>query len=365
MPGTPIFTDAEVAAWDKKTKDAMNHVAGDKVYRPEGPNPYNESGCRRRDAVGRAFRVEQLRRMRARPDDILNLILVAFHEKGTDTLTWEDVFVHGLPDRISKADTPETRKHVHTVLDALHHMPLSWGMSAALRFFRGTGKQGKPPWSDKVGAGVLGKNYGWKQFEADWFMHLFYGWPLTDLFLKDDSPDCYGEEAHEIEEEGGNRWAATHKERDDDFIDSLMELLKGRGLAEAIIQPDIPKPKPRKVKVFKPGDRITTRTVRDLPAGSHFRWIHLERAYRGEDRVTEHFTYDGVYLSKMGHGDYAVRPVMESTAFEAQECSGSRVFAQAEYLGPWEGPVLEVEAAQWKTSKRKKTTNGWDDKAIW
>lgn len=361
-----LFTPEETAEWERKRKKALEHVDGDKVYRPDGPNPYNESARRRVDAVMRTFEVEKLRRIRARPESVTDCLLVAFHEKGTEPLTWEDVFIHGLPDRIDKANTPETRKHVHAVLGSLLHIPLSWGMSAATRFFRGTGKQGKPPWSDKPGAGILSKDYGWKGYEADWFMRFFYAWPFTDLFLKDDSPDCYGEEAAEIEEEGGDRWAATRKERDDDFIQSLLDILEKRGLADEIDKPDIPKPKPRKVKVFKPGSRIMTNTVRDLPEGSHFRFsIHLKemknRGEEGEKKITRHYAFEAVYKGRVKPGLYEVHPIVSGVATGLTHVP-RRAFDDAEYVGPWEGSIEEDFIAK---RYEVKGWSSWEYRWVW
>lgn len=373
----PLFTAEDLAEWNARYDEAKTPRDTDEFPYPN--RQYNASLQARVSAHHQAFKMERLRRIAARPEDVANLLLVAFHEKGTTPLSWDEAF-GGLGERLTAADTPETRKHVHAVLTALKTVPRSWAKSAATRFFRGTGAQGKPPWSNKPGAGVLSKDYDWKQYQAEWFMEFFYTGHFCDLFFPDDSPDCYGAEAYEIDEAGGNRFAATRKERDDEFFDALIGVLEARGLAQVIDKPDIPQPKPHKAKVFQPGDKVTTKNVRDLPSGSHIRFtLHLSgragpRGAEGHD-VTRHYVLEGVYVERKKPGLYEIRPLVAPGVVVSPVLVNKWAFADAEYIGPWGGQTLDgVEVKRyevegwyswdvrwaWKPVSRT-TTQGKDD----
>lgn len=365
--GAPLFSTAEMAAWEAKKTAARIHRPEDVVFRADSPNPYYQSVYDRLRAIESAWEVERLRRIRSRSDDLLNLLLVAFHERGSQAITWEDVYEGGLGDRLSAANTPEVRKHVHTVLRGLKSVPRSWAKSATTRFFRGIGKQGEPPWSEKPGAGVLSKDYGWRTFEAEWYVEFFYREPLNGVFFTDDSVNPYSEEGHEIDEEGGNRFAATTKSRDDEFFDTLISILEARGLAPDIDKPNIPPPKPHKAKVFAPGDVITSRNLRDLPKNAHVRWVVVEYADGYMARNTTEFeaterTYEFV-LDDREPGHLQVRYVMQGKAFNPQKMSSSDLYkttsyrhneVQATYLGQWDGEVLDVEVKGWKPKSTRK-----------
>lgn len=384
MPG-PIFTPEEIAAWDAKEEAAKVWQDTDEVYHKDSPRPYNRSVGMRVNEVHRARRWDWIRKVRARPEDVLALYLVALNERGAQPIGVDDVFDGKLEDRVKAADTPENRKLMHTVLQGLKGVPLSWARSATTRFFRGIGKQAKEPWASKPGAGVLGTAYGWKTRESEWFIGLFYGqfgaWgygaSLGDLFFTDDSPDCYGEDAEDIYDEGGDPWAATRKERDTSFIDALLEILDERGLADEIDKPKAKKPKPRKVKVWKPGDKVTSRNLRDLPKGAHLQWTVAEypNAYLARDK------YDTVWNAKLriremvvearDVGKVFVRPVLEGRAFAPRNLSSTALYKEdwdcpepeTIYLGMWEGDVIDVQIDRnaWKpktkTAKRKTVPN--------
>ena len=252
-------------------------------------------------------------------------------------------------------------------------MPRSWAKSATTRFFRGIGKQAKEPWASKPGAGVLGTDYGWKTRESEWFIGLFYGYwygiSIADLFFSDDSPDCYGEDAAEIRDEGGNPFAATRKERDTSFIDTLLEILEKRGLADDIAAPAEKVPKPRKVKEFKPGDVITSRNLRDLPEGAHLRWTfadyphgHMARGNYDTIWTATLNTFEMVLVGR-GTGYAQVRPIVDGRAFGVLDISSSKLYKEdwdwcepvAEYLGQWDGEVIDVQIDRkaWKPKKSK------------
>lgn len=363
----PLFTVEEMASWEARKVDARVELPGDEVFHRGSPRPYNKSASDRAQAVDQAWRVERLRRIRGRPEDLLDMLLVAFREKGSMPITLEAVYT-GLGDRLKAADTAEIRKHIHTVLRGLKAIPRSWAKSATTRFFRGIGKQGEKPWAEKPGAGVLSKDYGWKTFEAEWFVGLFYQGPMSGVFFADDSVDPYSEEGREVDEDGGNRFAATTKSRDDEFFDTLISILETRGLAADIDKPDIPAPKPHKVKVFKTGDVINAKNLRDLPAGSLVRLVVVTypSGFRGPtspvEFEAEECTYDLVLVEREP-GELRVRPVMQGKAFASRQMTSTSLYrasyerneVTATYIEPWAGEVLDVEIARdgWKPKKRK------------
>jgi len=368
MP-SPLFSPEEMFSWDQKRTEAKIERVGDTIYHPDSPNPHNASARTRVYRVGHSFTLTKLNRMADRPEAIVNGLLIWFHHKGTEPVTWEDFFERVVDPRLTVADNPTSRKLLHTVLSGLSKIPRSWGKSAAVRFFRGTGKQAtmglKYP-----GLGVLGKEYDWKQREAEAMLSPFYYGLFSKLFMEDDSPDSYGEEASEIEEEGGNRWAATRKERDDEFFKTLLGILEARGLDPDVEKPVLKAPKPRKAKIFKPGDTIQARNVRDLPSGTHFRWTHKKRdTTRGTvdkpgKRVTRVRTYEGVYVARNKPGSYTLRPVMDDVAFGPKKDCGSHVWDEAEYIGTWSGTTVAAEVKEWKPLKENRI-DGWLKEASW
>lgn len=362
-----LFTEKEMETWAAKKKEAQQDQPSDEIFHRDSPHPYNKSAWNRLQMIDNAWRVERLRRIRSRPDDVLNFLVVAFHERGSQPITWEDTFGKGFGDRLTQADTPQVRRHLHDVLEGLRVVPRSWATSATTRFFRGIGKQGEKPWSEKPGAGVLSKEHGWKTFEADWFVGLFYNSLMAGVFFTDDSIDPYGEEGREVLEEGGNRFAVTSNIRDDAFFDDLINRLAARGLAVDIVKPEVVPPKPRKVKVFQTGDVITEKNLRDLPTNSHLQWtvVQYPGGYRGQQPEifeAEERTYELVVLERET-GILKTRPVMSGKAFSPQEIVSSSLYKKrydknevtATYLGPWTGETLDVEVARWTPKTRKVT----------
>ncbi len=354
--GAPLLTAADMADWDAKKAAAGQGRDGDEIYHPASPTPYNKSASDRVSAVSAAWRVERLRRIRARPSDLLDGLLVAFSERGKDVLLLEDVFEGKLGERLAIADNPENRRHLHTILQGLRVVPRSWAKSATTRFFRGNGKQGDGAWATKPGAGVLSKDYGWTGFEAEWFISLFYNSLLAGVFFTDDSVDLSSAEAHEIEADGGNRFAATRKDRDDEFFDALIGVLEARGMAAGIEVPHRDPPKVRKPRVFKVGDVITASNLRDLPDGaivemslveypSGAHWQKPAAAFEAEVHI-----YECVLAGRDKKSLY-LRPIVSGIAFAPRPMSpGSlhrkggtgRDEVQSVYKGQHTGPVIEA-----------------------
>ena len=85
-----LFTPEELADWEARLAEAKKPRDTDEFPYPN--RRYNASLQKRVSAHHKAFRMEQLRRIEARPGDVVNLLLVAFHEKGTNTITFEEAF---------------------------------------------------------------------------------------------------------------------------------------------------------------------------------------------------------------------------------------------------------------------------------
>ena len=371
--GSPLMTPEEIAEWDAKATAAKVWRDTDDVMRPEGPRPYNKTVNGRVYEVERARRWAWLAKMRARPEDILSILLIAFYEKGSDPIHYSDVFEGNVDDRLKVADNPTTRAHVHAVLSGLQIVPRSWATSATTRFFRGIGKQGKAPWSEKPGAGILSKDHGWTTTQASWFIGFFFGhrWggvSIGDLFTTDDSPDCYGEEAGEVYDEGGNPFAATRVERDEDFYASLTGILEARGLGD-IPQAQVKVAKPRKVKVWDIGDKVTSRNLRDLPENAILEWRRVEKQWDrklGPDCYTLTTRwYRLVFCGRPETGKIYMRPVVKDVAFGKKRTRSTAFYkeggwrdieVEATYQGLWDGQVMDVEITDkaWKVSKRSK-----------
>ena len=189
-------------------------------------------------------------------------------------------------------------------------------------------------------------------------IQCMYCWPVGDLIMPDDSVDPYTEEGHEIDAEGGERFAATRKERDSDMLATLRGILEARGLGPELVMATPMPAKKRKPKTFKKGDKITSRMVRDVPEGSHFTWQFIRRQRNksgnmGERRVT----FDAVYLKRVKPGVHVIRPIQEGVAFASKEMHahllGGKIFDDATFVGPWTGKIMEVEVMGIKPTTEK------------
>lgn len=372
MPGTPLFSAEEEAEWEARRQDALRERPGDDVHVRSDGSKYNSSTWPRTRQVARSKKIARRNKMRARPEDILAVLLVGFQEKGSVSMSPEEIWETGLGDRLKAANTPENRRHVYEIIQGLQQVPRSWATSATTRFFRGTGKQAKPPWSEKPGAGLLSKDYGWTTDQTNWYVSLFYNSYFFDgIFFSDDSPDPYGAEGREVEEEGGDRWAATTKERDDSLFTSLLKLLEEQGLADAVPKPKVKKVKPRKAKTWKIGDKINSRNLRDLPQGALIKLEHGDYpwGWRKEEKFTAKIKVREMVFEGRETGTIKVRPVVEGRAFGKIDFSSSLLYKQdwqipeavATYEGQWEGETInvKVDKSSWgKTFKRIRYVTG-------
>jgi hypothetical protein len=342
-----LFTDAEVAEWERREREAYAERPGD---------TWN-SRWKRKSAISVSYRNEKLARMRARPERVLRAIVTHAGERARVGVTsdelWGDESL--LAERYLRANTPETRWLVRTMLSALLVVPRSWALSATTRFFRGIGKQKDAKYP---GAGLFSADRGWTEREVGALVAMFYSGEVGALFMEDVSVDSYGEDGHEVMEDGGNRFAATRKDRSDGFIRDLIDRLDAEGVVAPVV-PAKPEPKPRKARTFAPGDVVTRTNLRDLPAGSHLRMVVVvyDYGHGAQEFGAQESTFEMVFVSRET-GTAQMRPVMAGKAFASRLFPSSNLYAEGynhnevttTYLGPWAGEVLEVEIARehWK-----------------
>lgn len=241
-------------------------------------------------------------------------------------------------------DTPATRRALYTILRALTEIPKNWATSAFVRHLRGIGKQRG---SKYHGAGTLGADYGWTEREVS---------GICGILTQADQRYCqvlmsYADVAKEIEETDPDyeivdqvtaEYIATRAERDVEFLHRLCEMLEARGLAP-VPEPAAKRPtKPRKVKQFKSGDLIRSRTLRDLPLPAHVRVV-IEKQHDGSNQWLG-ATMDLVVAALQNGGSYdafvvdtkgtrAYRPNLGWDLESKEWLDG------ATYLGPWTGEL--------------------------
>lgn len=316
----PFFTEREQKSWAEKKKRANKELPTD--------NSRMDSFYRLQE-VRNQLKGEKLRRILSRPEDVAHILLVALDQRKKAFLS-ESVFYESYEKQIQKADTEKNRRILWTTLEALKHIPLSWGKTATVRFFRANGVQGKEPYCNRVGSNLFGKEQGWTARDATSFVGSFYNGILGEAFMYDMSLDPYSEEARSLEKDGGNRWAQTSKERNEEFIEAIQEILKEKGLGSEI---SITSPKKT---TFEAGDFISKRTAKDLPKGSVFEWKRKGK------------TFTGVFVKKVGSG-YEVQPIVEGKVF-APKSSSSHIFEEALFKGTVKDFDLEsLESIEIKT----------------
>lgn len=338
-----LFSAEELAEWDASLEQAREVLPSDEVR-----GRWNEAREVRIRAFSQRWNLAVLQKLVLRPDLPLIYLLARVAYRGNGPFDFSH-FVETLRDfrfddpstyldRLQPALDPENIRLCHTLLTAMKHVPQSWAASALTRFFRKTGPQGQEPWASRVGSGALSASQGWVQQETFSVANALYDFPIGDLIMVDLSPDPWGEIADEIADEGGEPFAATTKERNIAMIDTFLALLDPLDMAPApIVAPPIVKP-----KNWKQGDRVTAQNVIRLPSGSHV--CFKQKGYVRGKPVDE--TRDMVYLERKGRGKYLIRPIVKGTAFASVEAS-SGIFNEAIYMGPWEGPILEVEV-KWR-----------------
>ena len=276
----PLLTVEEDAVWDQRQRQ------GDYTHKANTQRMRNNLICQR---------------AQARPEPYLNGLIMLVGSRLTFGPTEiPQCYTDKVDSQWAVYDSPEARWWLDKVLEGLTHMPRSYAMSAATRYFRGIGKQAK---LDKPGVGLLSTTNGWKNAEVDTLMRLIMGmtWDsytiaLGAVLLKTEDIGRYSDAAQGYsEEEVDELWetdaihSATRVERDDEFIAKLRGMLAERGMTPATLNTNPKKaPKPRKTHIFVKGEAIKSRHVRDLVEGTiiqkpdgqyHPSWMKVGKQY--------------------------------------------------------------------------------------
>ncbi len=206
-------------------------------------------------------------------------------------------------------NTPENRRVLHTLLQALIECPRTWARSAVQRHLRGTGKQKETKYT---GNGVFGTGSGWKEDETTLVMKVLMG-TTNDRGLNISTADVlcmYVEGFEDLNEEAweaaGQAWengkdvnpfAVTQTKRNVRFLKNLSTTLEHMGLGPEMARPAPKVKKTRKAKTFKVGDKVTTRNMRDVPVGGR---VEVTQKARTEGRLSwvKTFTFLGRVTEK-------------------------------------------------------------------
>lgn len=337
-----LFSDTETAAFKQALAD---HDAKGR----DTTRPWNEHWAER-DAIVRSQIVQIVRRAQARAQEYLSALLILVGSRGAVYLDFYQAFAQSDSDAVRELleqhDTPESRRALYTILRALTQIPRSWATSATIRFLRGTGKQKGASYH---GAGMFAASYGWKTREVKAVAEIMTGNILYSQVLmsyadveqevRDADPD-FEVIDHDVTFKG------TRVDRDKEFINTLCEMLEARGLAP-VPTPAATKPKKvRKPKVFKSGDVIRKRTLRDLPLPAHVR-IPIER-YDEESGQWLAATMEQV-VTYLIDGGYYGRALVKPGTTKAYS-KGSILDKErkdwldgAIYLGPWKSDIVKKD----------------------
>ena len=289
MAFVPLMHQTEKDKWDNKIKQA-------RVRRHDQD----------RDTWKRGQRVVAQRRARIialakeRPYEYLaNLITIVSSRGAAGQPDLEGAYVDFDPDEVDTYNTPEGRWWTDKFLEAVANMPTTYAVSAARRYLKGNGKQAK---LTTPGVGLMSVNNGWKGKEVDLVTAMFFdttfGAPCYDPeYIGEHSDADLDEDQREELWESGAAYSAMRCEKDKDFIQELRDILATMEMKAPNITPPKPK-KPRKIKVFKVGDKVTKRNARDLPVGAVIGFVGKPNKWRcgDADVPKSHKNYWGEHI---------------------------------------------------------------------
>lgn len=300
------------------------------------------------DNIRKSYQLIIVRRAQERAEEYLNALILLVGSRGTSFVEFDNAFSPDDPEAYKRAldkyNTPEARRNLHTMLKSFTEIPKSWGPSATIRFWRGNGKQKE---SKYYGAGMFGVNYGWKQAEVD-----FIGKILTDRSEYAEVLMSYADVAEEIHEadpdfeivDYGTQFAAIRVERDTTFINKLLKLLEDKGLG-AIPVPTPPKPKKeRKVKVFKSGDRISEKTLRDLPLPAHVKiriWKYEDTDKERKNKIITDLDAIVTAMNNSGYFSLALIKPGTKNAYPFRNYERKQNLIGASFIGKWTGSIAK------------------------
>ena len=263
----PLLTTDEVLYWDTTLREARVKRATD-----TGIADYYRSV-----RVTEMRALDKCQKAQKRPTEYLNALICLVGSRGTrGAVSLEAVYTDELNDLWVQFDSPEARWWVDQILAGLAEIPRSYAKSAAIRYFKGVGKQ---KGMTKAGAGMFSVENGWKSRELEVVVGTIYDSEFGAPLLQHDSIDPYGAEARQAVEDAWdqgrrdvNRFAMTHLNYDVAFIEALRILLATRGMKAPALgtNPKLP-PKPRKEKKWAVGDVMRAKYGPDLPKGAKLR----------------------------------------------------------------------------------------------
>lgn len=335
-----LFTKNELEEFQKELSDLETKHNKNSI-------PWREY-WEQREAIQRAHLIKKVGRVQERAEEFLNALIILVGYQGERYIDFEHAFavsdVPELKELLTTHDTPENRRALYTILRALTEIPKTWATSAFVRFLRGTGKQKGAKYH---GAGMLGTDYGWKTKNITAICGIITGnnSPYSQVLMS------YADVEEEIHEEDPDfevhdhdvTFKATRVERDIEFLNQLCDMLEQRGLA------DIPKArekgpkKERKVKVFKPGDKIRKGTIRDLPLPAHVR-IDIDKHDKASDQWVE-AQLDWVVVA-LGQGYFRCLYIgKDGKAYQPHIFNDKRkeLLEGATFVGSWEGESTKKE----------------------
>lgn len=339
----PLFTKKELVA----------HEAALTAHEKEHNRTKSDWGTywAERENLVKAHQLVGIKRAQARAREYLDGLLVLVGSRGQEYLRFEHAFASSddpkIKKKIAECNTPEARRTLYTILKALTEIPHSWATSAFTRFLRGNGKQRGAKFH---GAGLLAVEYGWKGNEVeaickpitsdrDPYSRVLMSYvDLTEVEreVKEKEPDY---------EVGTDLRFAACARRDKEFLQKLCGMLEAEGLAD-IAAPVLKEPPgPHVPKVFKAGDIIRRKDLRDLPLPAHVR-IPVERLPTGMswsdskpgdwtmstiDQVVQHIGNQGNYtFASIGNDP-------NTAHIESFNWKDKSWLDGATYVGPWKG----------------------------
>ncbi|MDO8493544.1 MAG: hypothetical protein Q7S19_03320 [bacterium] len=299
--------------------------------------------------VRQAFMLEGVRRAQSRPEELLNGMIICVGSRGHKYVLLDEAFTHSdskkNKDALNSFDTPEARRNLYTILRALVEVPRSWAWSAFTRFLRGIGKQNGAKYH---GAGMFSVRYGWKEREVSAIAYVmtcdsYRGYTTYSSVLM-----SYADTMKEIEEEdryNRAKFYAVRAERDIPFLNKLCEMLEARGLGPIPALPDEKPKKEREIKIFKAGDIVRQKDLRDLPLPALVR-ISVTKIFKGKEgekdqrvagqmdevitRIHEKHYYDYYVVAKDGKAYKYFMGYSFKTNLDG-----------ATFLGEWKGEIVK------------------------
>ena len=281
----------------------------------------------------------------------LNALLIFVGSRGELFISLDGAFVNSdAPKTIEVLDihnNPQSRRELYTILRALTEIPKTWARSAFVPFLRGVGKQ---KGAEYHGAGMFGKDYGWKEKnitaiceiladKRSAYAQVLMSYADVEEEIRDADPDF------EVVDYDAS-FKATRVERDIEFLNLLCETLEQRGLAD-VPKAQAQKPKKERVpKTFKSGDIIRKGTIRDLPLPAHVR-VNVRKQSKGSDEwlndqldwvVVALNNYGGFLCYRVGRDGKKAYRASRSYSTESKDW-----LAGATFVGPWEGELVEKE----------------------